>query len=414
MPDQRPQKPQQTPITAGFMPLLDAALLIVAHEKGFCESRGIALKLVRETSWATLRDRMTVGHFDVAHMLAPMPIAAALGSGPMYAPMIVPMALGLGGNAVTVSNALFHEMCDYGAVDSGDAKLNGLALAKALAGRAAAGRKKSTIGIVHRFSSHNFELRYWLQASGIVPDRDIDLTVVPPPFMADALAAGHIDGFCVGEPWNSVAVERGVGNIVTTKSSIWRSSPDKVLAVGQQWAEQNRQALAALMQALVEAAIWCGNGANIEQLASILSAPGYLDQPAAILRRGLSGEMPFRRGGPIQKVPDFLIYDGRAATFPWVSHALWYYTQMVRWKLFTHSNKAIAAARQCYRPDIYRAALAGSGIAIPSVSMKVEGALSEPTIVSDGEFRLTLGPDGFFDGQKFDPDLIEDYIFAHK
>ncbi len=414
MPTQNPAEANKdtslVSISAGFMPLLDSALLIVAHEKGFCREQGCDLLLARETSWATLRDRMTVGHFDITHMLAPMPIAAALGSGPMYAPMIAPMALGLGGNAVTVSTELWAGMLAQGAEETGDAKINGQALKRVLDQRKQAGKKPPVFGMVHRFSSHNFELRYWLEASGIHPDRDAQLAVVPPPFMADALAAGNIDGFCVGEPWNSVAVDRGVGVIVTTKSSIWRSSPEKVLSVRSDWANAHPETLTGLIRALIHAAQWCSDTGHTDELAALLSNPKYLNQPPEILRRGLTGTMPFKKGGHIHQVDDFLIYADRAATFPWVSHALWFYTQMVRWNEYKHNPEGIAAARTCYRPDIYRKALAEEGIGIPSVSMKVEGALAEPIYVSTGEAELILGPDGFFDGRQFDPDLIDSYI----
>lgn len=102
-------------ITVGFMPLLDSALLVAAREKGFAEAEGVDLTLARETSWANIRDRLAVGHFQVAHMLAPMPIACNLGLTPLAARTIAPMALGLGGNAVTVSNALWKAMEAHGA-----------------------------------------------------------------------------------------------------------------------------------------------------------------------------------------------------------------------------------------------------------------------------------------------------------
>jgi two-component system, oxyanion-binding sensor len=102
-------------ITAGFLPLLDSLLLVIAREKGFAADEGVELVLVRETSWANIRDRTAVGHFDVAHMLAPMPIAASLGLTPIATPVIAPMALGLGGNAVTVSTALWANMIAAGA-----------------------------------------------------------------------------------------------------------------------------------------------------------------------------------------------------------------------------------------------------------------------------------------------------------
>ena len=103
-------------ISAGFLPLLDSAVLVVARELGFAAGEGIDLHLTRENSWASIRDRLAVGHFNVAHMLAPMPIACNLGLTPLAARTIAPMALGLGGNAVTVSRALWQAIAGAGRV----------------------------------------------------------------------------------------------------------------------------------------------------------------------------------------------------------------------------------------------------------------------------------------------------------
>ena len=120
-------------IRFGFLPLTDAAIPIVAHEMGFAAEEGVALELSRETSWANIRDRMAVGHFDAAHLLAPMPIAAALQLLPMSSSIIVPMALGLGGNAVTVSSILWTEMKAHGATSLSAAREMGTALRQVLA-----------------------------------------------------------------------------------------------------------------------------------------------------------------------------------------------------------------------------------------------------------------------------------------
>jgi NitT/TauT family transport system ATP-binding protein len=158
-------------VAAGFMPLLDSTLLVAAREKGFAKAEGLEVSLVRETSWANIRDRLAVGHYHVAHMLAPMPIACNLGLTPLAAPTIVPMALGLGGNAVTVSNALWREMVDAGAQPDLDPASAGRALGSALENREKAGKAAPRFGIVHPHSGHNYELRYWLAACGIDPDR---------------------------------------------------------------------------------------------------------------------------------------------------------------------------------------------------------------------------------------------------
>jgi ABC-type nitrate/sulfonate/bicarbonate transport system substrate-binding protein len=65
---------------------------------------------------------------------------------------------------------------------------------------------KLTFGVVFPYSSHNFLFRRWLRTNGINPDRDVHMVVVPPPQMPANMKAGNLDGYCVGEPWNSVAV----------------------------------------------------------------------------------------------------------------------------------------------------------------------------------------------------------------
>ncbi|TPK78197.1 ABC transporter substrate-binding protein [Mesorhizobium sp. B2-4-17] len=400
-------------ITAGFMPLFDSAVLVAAGELGFAAREGIDLTLHRETSWANIRDRIAIGHFDVAHMLGPMPLACNLGLSPLASETIVPFSLGLGGNCVTIANAVWAGMAAHGAVSDLDPARAGAALGAFIRERAAAGREPLRFAVVHPHSGHNYELRYWLAACGVDPRREIEIVIVPPPFMADALATGRIDGYCVGEPWNSAAVAAGTGHIVTVKAQIWRNSPEKVLGARKAWAEQNPEALAALLRALHHAARWCQAPANHGELAAVMAQPGFLGLPPAVQMPVLTGHLPLG-GGAERRVEDFFVPFDKAANFPWKSHALWFYTQMVRWGQSAHTPQNLAIARDCYRPDLYRAALKPLGVALPGANAKVEGALKAATPVGSAGASLVLGPDGFFDGQIFDPDEIEDYIASQR
>lgn len=395
-------------IVAGFIPLTDSAILVAALECGFAEEEGIALTLLRETSWANIRDRMAIGQFEAAHMLAPMPIAFALGLTPLSLDVVVPMAMGLGGNAVTVSRALSDDMQSESAFTAPDPVGSGQALKAVIAARKAAGAKLLQFGVVHPHSGHNFELRYWLAASGIDPEADVEIAIVPPPFMPDALASGQIDGFCVGEPWNSVAVAAGAGRIATVKSAIWKSSPEKVLGICSEWATRNGEDVAKLIRALYNAAKWCGDPANHGALAHILARPEYVGQQSTLIARALDGTVigDAASGDSGRFFEPF----AHAATFPWQSHALWFYSQMVRWGQVEHTPANTDAARSCYRPDLYRSALGPFAVPIPAANAKVEGALlkTEPVGATSGSLRL--GPDGFFDGRIFDPDRLDSYL----
>jgi two-component system, oxyanion-binding sensor len=396
-------------IDAGFMPLFDSAVLIAAGEMGFAAREGVDLVLHRETSWANIRDRIAIGHFHLCHMLGPMPVACNLGLTPIPSDTIVPFSLGLGGNCVTVSNAVWHGMAAHGAVPDLDAARAGKALRGFIAERKQDGLDPLRFAVVHPHSGHNYEMRYWLAACGIDPARDIDIVIVPPPFMADALAAGRIDGYCVGEPWNSASVRRGTGRIATVKAAIWRTSPEKVLGVRKAWAEAEPGALAAMLRALHHSARWCQDAKNRGELSAMMARPAFLGQPVELQMPILSGRLELG-GGAERAVDDFYLPFDKAANFPWKSHALWFYTQMVRWGQVAHTPEQLAIARDCYRPDLYRAALKPLGVAMPGANAKVEGALSRPTPVGSAGASLVLGPDGFFDGRIFDPDRIDAYI----
>jgi len=397
-------------LTLGFIPLVDCAPLVVAREKGFAAAEGLSLSLVRETSWANIRDRVLAGHFDAAHMLGPMPIASTLGIGHVETPMIAPFSLGLGGNAITLSPAVFAEMAAAGAsLASGPAAM-GEALASVVARRRGEGGAPLTLAVVHPFSGHNYELRYWLAAAQIDPDHDVRITVLPPSFMVDAVLERQIDGFCVGEPWNSLAVEAGAGIIAVTKSSLWRQGPEKVLGFRADFAERWPERLSALLRALYRAAEWAGRNENHVELSRMLAASSYLAAPAEIIARALSGRLVRASGGTPEPIPDFLVFHDHAANFPWQSHSLWFYSQMVRWGQIGYSRSLAEQARQTYRPDLYRAALAGAGIDLPRASAKVEGALKTATPVASRNGAMMLGPDGFFDSRLFDPDEIESYL----
>ena len=393
----------------GFLPLVDAALPILAHELGFAAAEGIAIELVRDVTWAAVRDRLLYGLTDAAHIVAPLAIATTLGRDRAPVPLAVPFVLGLNGNAVTFSTAL-GEACGLGDT-LGDPAIVGAQLKRVADVRLAAGRPLR-FGVVHRHSSHNYMLRYWLAGVGVQPDRDVEIVVTSPPFAADALASGDVDGICVGEPWNSIAVDRGVGRIALATAQIWRRGVEKVLAMKADTADRRREASLRLIRALHAAAAHIVQPETAAASAAILASPAYLDAPVDAILRAITDRIRVVPGGAPVHYPDFMFQYREAANFPWRSQAAWLYSQMTRWdgRAFT-ADQAVAAAGT-FRPDLYRAALAGTGAPLPGASSKLEGAVGEPLGVGSTQGRLTLGIDRFFDGRAFDPDDIPAYLAA--
>ncbi len=315
-------------ITAGFIPLTDAAPLIVAREQGFAAAAGIELDLVREVSWANIRDKLSVGLFDAAHMLAPLALASAAGIGHVRVPMIAPVTLALNGNAITISTAFAREL---GAVPDDPVAVLPL-IAAAITRRREAGLSPPAFGITFPFSTHNYILRAFLAAGGIDPDEDVQLVVIPPPLMVGSLERGLIDGFCVGSPWNSVAVDRGIGHIVAPSSALFRAIPEKLLAIGGTLADGDRDATGALVAAVLKGAAWCADPTNATALAELLADPRYLDVAAPLVLRTIEGRLVFAPGGASRAVADFIRFDVPGATRPDAARMTWLYAQMIRWR----------------------------------------------------------------------------------
>lgn len=388
----------------GILPLVDACLPILAQEHGFAEEEGLALTFLRDVSWATVLDRLLYGHSDAAHMLAPLAIATTLGRGRPASSLVAPFVLGLNGNAITVAKPLAQKICKPGGF--GDPAAVGAALKQELE----ASNRRMRFGVVHRYSSHSYKLRYWLAASGIRPDKDVEIVTIAPPFVADALAAGEIDGASVGEPWNSVSVERDVGTIVLATAQIWRRGVEKVLAMKEGVMTDRREDVESLIRALRKAGAHFVDPANWETNARILAQESYLNAPEELVRRSISDHLVLVKGAGEVHYPDFMFQHSEAANFPWVSQAAWLYSQMVRWGQVEYDAEVARRAAGVFRPDVYRSALKDTGDDLPAANSKVEGSVSQLTQIGAQQGTITLSANSFFDGRSFDPEMIEAYL----
>ncbi|MEE4379580.1 MAG: CmpA/NrtA family ABC transporter substrate-binding protein [Candidatus Competibacteraceae bacterium] len=399
---------EKTELQLGFIPLTDCAPLVIAQENGFYAKYGLNVELVRENSWASIRDKVSYGLLDGAHMLAAMPLATSLGVGAPPVQMLTAFSLGLNGNAVTVSNELFREMEQFGSPGLEPLK-TAQVLAQVIKQRQAAGREPMTFAMVFPFSSHNYLLRYWMSSAGIDPDRDVSLIVIPPPQMVRYLAAGMIDGYCVGEPWNTQAVTAGLGRVLVTSHQIWNNHPEKVFGVTEHWAEHHPQTHRAVLLALLEAARWLDQPENRPAAAAILAKHEYVDAPAAVIEAGLCGHYCYVAGQEPLSLPDFNVFHRYAANYPWTSHALWFLTQMYRWGQLRTALDLHAVARRVYRADIYRAVADSLNIPCPVSDLKTEGVHEAGWLLEDAT-PIVMGADRFIDSACFDPNVLPVYL----
>ena len=371
-----------TPLRIGFIPLVDAAALIVAVDKGFAADEGLDIALVREVSWSNVRDKLNIGLFDAAHLLAPVAIASSLGLGHVKVPIVAPFNLGLNGNAITVSPALHAAIMGEISGDPFDPMATALALARVVAARRKRGAEPLTFGMTFPFSTHNYQLRFWMAAGGVDPDEDVRLVVLPPPYMVDSLANGQVDAFCVGAPWNSVAVDLGLGHILHFVSDILVRAAEKVLAVRQSWSEQNPDILAPLIRAHVRAAEFIEEPQNRAEAATILAQPERIGVDADVIQRTLDGRLKISPDGTMRESSRYLLVGREGAARPDPVQAAWLYAQMVRWGQASITPEAVAVAKAVFRPDLYDAALGLKQKAGSSASDSI-GAFAGPAFDAD-------------------------------
>ncbi|MEQ9335406.1 CmpA/NrtA family ABC transporter substrate-binding protein [Thalassobaculum sp.] len=386
-----------TQVRIGFIPLVDCAPLVALHEIGFAREEGLEIALSRETSWSNVRDKLAVRLYDAAHLLAPMALATNLGLAGPRAEVVAPYVLNLNGDVICASARLLERMAADG-FEGPEAMLEAIR-------RDALGRPV-VIGVPFFFSTHHYLVRYWLASAGIDPDRQVRVEVIPPSLMADAVQSGVVDGFCVGEPWGSVAVDAGLASIVLPGRAVWAAAPEKVLGLRRDWVEERRDDLHRLLRALYRASMWVADPGNRTILSELLASDRYVDAPAEVIERALSGSLTLTPRGAQARVERFMVFHTASATFPWRSQALWFHGQMARWGHLAVSPESATIACRTFAPDLYREALAAVATDLPGANSKLEGALEAPTPAASLRGRLFLGPDRFCDGAVFDPDEV--------
>ncbi|HKB56946.1 MAG TPA: CmpA/NrtA family ABC transporter substrate-binding protein [Lacunisphaera sp.] len=349
------------PLRVGFLALTDAAPLIAAQELGLFAHHGLRVQLCREVGWATIRDKIIFGELEAAHALAPMLWAAQLGLGCAPAAVCTGLVLNLHGNAITIANRLWVAgVCDTATLRT-----------EALRRR---GENKLTFGVVFPFSTHHLLLRQWLQSARLDPERDVRIAVVPPAQMSRNLAAGTLDGYCAGEPWNTLAVQHGEGWCPAWSATLSPGHVEKVLMVRGSFAKQRAAEHSALIAALAAAAAWCDEPHHRGQLAEMLASPVYLNLPAKVIAPALLGR--FACGHErVELVPDFHVFSHGDASAPTPARAALLQAELVSAGLVPRALVHPSLPRRLFREDLYREATVNLDSHAPTHTKLHGGAL---------------------------------------
>jgi ABC-type nitrate/sulfonate/bicarbonate transport system substrate-binding protein len=312
----------------------------VAKELGIFEQYGLKVQLSRQPGWATVRDMMFYGELDAAQSIAGLAFYFALGLSNLRREVAVPLVLSAHGNAITLSNDL-----------PADAIRQGEGLAAFLTHRWKK-RRTPTFAAAHRFSSHHILLHSWLRRHGVEPGRDVELIFLPPSLMPGHLASDHIDGYCVGEPWNSESILSGNGWCPATSAELATGHPEKVLLIDGQFIGERREESIALGAALLHACRICHAPDFRDELMDILSKPSYIGCSKRTLENSL-GKVFLSGRGDID-ASNFHLFYGNDLNCPSADKASWFLSGMRGTGLLPEDTPAASLTR-LYRQDLFRA-----------------------------------------------------------
>ncbi len=332
--------PNSRPLKFGYVPLVDCAPIAVARETGIFERHGLNVQLSRELGWASVRDKIAYGQLDAAQSIAGIAIALGLGINEMRCEVAVPMILNLHGNAITLSTEIGIDKIGRG---------EGL---KNLLQYCWKKERPFTLAVTHRYSSHFTLLKNWLNRHGVVSPDHVEIIFLPPSLMPRQLAAGHIDGYCVGEPWNSESILAGTGWCPVTSSEIARGHPEKILIISGSYLREERGKSIALVAAMIEACQLCQRPDFREDLISILARKEFTGASPEVLRNSLG--TTFDTGVERVSAVGFHIFHGDSMNRPSMDKASWVLSELR--SAGTIPDGTCGALSRIFREDLYHAA----------------------------------------------------------
>ena len=339
-------------LTLGFIALTDSAPLIMAKELGYFAQRGLDVTLVKQASWPATRDNLLSAQIDGAHCLATMPFSVASGISGAGTDLKIAMILNNNGQAITLHKDL--AAAGYGDLDAAKKLLES---------------RNPTLAMTYPGGTHDLWLRYWLKATGTDAAK-VKIIPIPPPQMVANMQVGTMDGYCVGEPWNAVAVAQGIGFTHLTTQDLWLHHPEKALVVNPKLAA-DKAVMVELIGATLQACEWLDNLDNRAKAATTIGAPAYVNAPAAEIQGRLLGkyELGADLGSKDFKGKQMLFFRDGTTNFPRRSYGYWALAQYQRLGLLRDAPDYASIVDSTVLTDIYAEAAEQAKVDVPDDDM---------------------------------------------
>ena len=373
--------PEKKEVRIGFIPLTDCASVVMASVLKLDEKYGIKIIASKESSWASVRDKLVNGELDAAHVLYGLVYGVHLGIGGPKKDMAVLMTLNNNGQAITLSN----QLKDKGAVD-------GASLAALMRKE----KREYTFAQTFPTGTHAMWLYYWLAAHGVNPMTEAKVITVPPPQMVANMRVGNMDGFSVGEPWNARAIFDKIGFTATTSQEVWTDHPEKVLGTTDEFTKKYPNTSRAMVAAILEASRFIDQEVDKKKTATILADKSYVNTAIEVIEDRWEGKYDNGNGKKWTDANAMKFHKDGATNYPYLSDGMWFLTQHKRWGLLKEHPDYLGVAKAINKTDIYKKAATAAKVNVPKSDMRssklVDGVVwdgSNPRAYADG-FKIKV------------------------
>ncbi len=362
-------KPEKEEVKIGFIPLTDCASVVMASVLGIDKKYGVKIVPSKESSWASVRDKLVSGELDLAHSLYGLIYGVHLGTSGPKKDMAVLMGLNQNGQGITLSKKL----ADKGAVDAAG-------LAKLMSEE----KNEYTFAQTFPTGTHAMWLYYWLASAGINPFKDAKVITVPPPQMVANMRVGNMDGYCVGEPWGHRAIVDGIGITACTTQEIWPEHPEKVLGTTAEFVSKYPNTARAVTAAILEASKWIDAGlTNKLKMADTIADKAYVNTSVDVINQRILGRYQNGMGKTWDDPHHMKFYADGSANFPYLSDGMWFLTQHKRWGLLKDHPDYLKVAKEINHIDLYKDAATASKTPVPKETMRTSKLIDG--VVWDGK-----------------------------
>jgi nitrate/nitrite transport system substrate-binding protein len=294
---------EKTKLNVGFLPITCATPLIYGEQLGSFAKEGLEVSLQKIAGIALIRDKMINGELDVSQQVMPVALTMTAGLGGNTQSIKVLTILNQNGNSLVLANK--HK-------NNRDPK----------------NWRGFTFAVPFEQSHQAMQLRNYLAANGLDPDKDVTYRIVPPTEYVSSLRVGSIDGFFGGEPGGQRAVFEGAGFIHLISKEMWPGHPCCSVTAAEAWIKQNPNTFMAFYRAIIAASLHVSDKSSRAGMAKVLAQPQYLNAPEIVVEQVLTGRYADGLGN-IKSDEGRVDYQ----PFPHYSAAVWLMVQLRRWNM---------------------------------------------------------------------------------